>query len=190
MNALQGSTAFKPDLDWSQLKETVLMLNLAVAQIDQSMNEGNSSVETLSKSFTGLATNLADIQSAVPQLDEKNEDAAKIKQVIQGSSITAADKVQSAIIAFQFYDKLTQRLDHVSHSLSALTDLISNPNALYSPIEWHSLQESIRSKYTMNEERNMFDKVISGVSIETALIEFRQEMENRVDDHEDEIELF
>lgn len=190
MNALQGSSAVNPDLDWSQLKETILMLNLAVAQIDQSMNEGNSSVETLSKSFTALATNLTDIQSAIPQLKVEDDNSLKVQQVIQGSSITAADKVQTAIVAFQFYDKLTQRLDHVSHSLSALTQLISNPNALYSPIEWRALQEAIRSKYTMDEERNMFDKVISGISIETALSEFRVEMENKSVDEEDEIELF
>ena len=38
MNTLSGSTALRPDLDWSQLKETVLMLNLAVAQIDGSLH--------------------------------------------------------------------------------------------------------------------------------------------------------
>lgn len=189
MNLSNGSSATNPDLDWSQLKETILMLNLAVAQIDQSMNEGNSSVETLTKSFTGLATNLADIHETIPKLDVKDETSAKIKQVIQGSTITATDKVQSAIIAFQFYDKLTQRLDHVSNSLSSLTNLIANPNALYSPLEWRKLQENIRSKYTMESEKQMFDKVISGVSIKAALEEFNQEKQNE-DIDEDDIELF
>ena len=59
INSLSRSTSSRPDLDWSQLKETIVMLNLAVSQIDQSMNEGNASVSTLSTSFTGLATNLA-----------------------------------------------------------------------------------------------------------------------------------
>ena len=73
MSTYSGSTSARPDLDWSQLKETILMLNLAVAQIDQSMNEGNSSVETLSSSFTALATNLSDIKNSADQLkyDEK-----------------------------------------------------------------------------------------------------------------------
>ena len=52
MTTSAGSTSINPDLDWSQLKETILMLNLAVAQIDQSMNEGNASVEALAGSFT------------------------------------------------------------------------------------------------------------------------------------------
>lgn len=190
MSTLSRSTAFNPDLDWSQLKETVLMLNLAVAQIDESMNEGNSSVETLSDSFTSLATNLTDIQSSILQMKDKDESTDKLKIIIEGSTTTALDKVQSAIIAFQFYDKLTQRLDHVSQSLGDLTTLISDPASLYSPIEWRGLQESIRSKYTMEEERKMFDNVIAGMPIEEALTDFRESMSNKANAEEDEIELF
>lgn len=192
MNTLSGSTALRPDLDWSQLKETVLMLNLAVTQIDGSMSEGNSSIETLSASFTGLATNLSDIQSSIFQMKGKYDDgdAEKLKLIIEGSTTTALDKVHSAIITFQFYDKLTQRLEHVSQSLGALTALISDPTAIYSPIEWRALQESIRAKYTMKEERNMFDKVIAGVPIKEALADFNQALLDKVNCEEDEIELF
>lgn len=190
MSVLSGSTSSRPDLDWSQLKETIVMLNLAVTQIDQSMNEGNASVSTLSTSFTGLATNLSDIQSSVSQLSHKDDSSDKMKLIIEGSTSTALDKVHSAIIAFQFYDKLSQRLDHVSESLTSLTELIGNPEQLYSPIAWQTLQETIRSKYTMEDERRMFDKVISGVPIEEALLEFNQDMANRHRVEEDEIELF
>jgi hypothetical protein len=190
MTSFSASTSSRPDLDWSQLKETIIMLNLAVTQIDQSMNEGNASVSTLSKSFTGLATNLSDIQSSITQLSQEDDSSEKMKLIIEGSASTALDKVNSAIIAFQFYDKLSQRLDHVSGSLSSLTALIANPAELYSPIAWQALQETIRSKYTMEEERRMFDRVISGVPIEDALIEFNQDMENKSGAEADEVELF
>jgi len=184
-----GSTSVNPDLDWSQLKETILMLNLSVAQIDQSMNEGNASVDTLASSFTSLATNLSDIQSSIENMKDDNFD--KTKLIVQGSAATALDKVHAAIIAFQFYDKLTQRLDHVSTSLSALTTLIGNPASLYSPPEWQSLQQTIRSRYTMEEERQMFDKVLSGMSIEQALEEFKNDMNDKNNNEdEDDIELF
>ncbi len=58
MSSTISSSSANPDLDWSQLKETVVMLNLAIAQIKQSMHEGTSSVDTLAHSFTSLATNL------------------------------------------------------------------------------------------------------------------------------------
>ncbi len=35
------SSAQNPDLDWSQGRETVRMVNLAVAQIEMSMTEGD-----------------------------------------------------------------------------------------------------------------------------------------------------
>lgn len=189
MSTSSGSSSLNPDLDWSQLKETILMLNLSVAQIDQSMHEGNASVDTLASSFTTLATNLSMIQSSIAQMNEGN-DGEVIRQEIENSAGHALEKVHSAIIAFQFYDKLTQRLDHVSQSLAALTELMSNPSALYSPPEWRALQENIRSKYTMEEERRMFDKVLSGIPIQEALAEFTEEMKTKSDSAEDDIELF
>ncbi|MCP4988299.1 MAG: hypothetical protein GY928_20305 [Colwellia sp.] len=72
MSSLSGSTSSRPDIDWSQLRETIVMLNLAITQIDQSMNEGNASVSTLSSSFTGLATNLSDIQNSISQLSQND----------------------------------------------------------------------------------------------------------------------
>lgn len=192
MTTFAGSSAAQPDLDWSQLRETILMLNLAVAQIDQSMNEGHSSVSVLSQSFTALATNLKDIQTSIKKLPKQSEHQIpdKLKTIIEGSTNTAMDKVQASIVAFQFYDKLTQRLDHVSLSLSALAELIADPNSLYSPPKWQELQQSIRSKYTMEEERIMFDNVLSGMPVEQALTEFRQAMENKHSDDDEDIEFF
>ena len=189
MTSIGGSTSANPDLDWSQLKETVVMLNLAIAQIKQSLHEGDASVDTLANSFTALATNLNDIQQTIDHIDDaKHPDNEKVKLIIQGSAATASDKVQSAIVAFQFYDKLTQRLDHVSSSLAGLTELISDPASLYSPPQWRALQESIRGKYTMEEERKMFDKVLAGLPIDQVLSEFKTEMLDNAQD--DDIELF
>jgi hypothetical protein len=190
MSSYVGSTSARPDLDWSQLKETVLMLNLSVAQLEQSMSEGDASVATLSSSFTALATNLGDIKASISSINDEDDNCDKMKIIIEGSATTALDKVHTSIIAFQFYDKLSQRLDHVSQSLNSLSLLIGNPNALYSPIEWKNLQESIRSKYTMEEERKMFDNVIAGMPIEQALLEFRQDKLSKTDTDDDCIELF
>jgi len=188
-NPATGTSSANPDLDWSQLKETVLMLNLAIAQIEHSMHEGNASIETLVASFTALSDNLNNIQSSVAKIDSDNNDKNEaIKMVIQESSTTANEKVQSAIIAFQFYDKLSQRLDHVSHSLSSLTELIGDPASLYSPPKWQALQTTIRNKYTMEEERRMFDKVLAGATIKEALEDFLNELESKSDN--DDIEFF
>ena len=190
MSNPKGSTAFKPDLDWSQLKETILMLNLSIAQIDQSMSEGSNSIDTLALSFTALASQLNHIQSISTHIDnEPSSNNENLKSDINTSAQSALDQVQSAIVAFQFYDKLSQRMEHISSSLTSLNQLIADPNSLYSPPQWNVLQEKIRATYTMDEEREMFDKVLSGISIEQAIQEFNLEIE-RKKETQDDIELF
>jgi hypothetical protein len=41
------STSARPDLDWSQVRETIMMLNLAVAQIEMALKDSGGSVEIL-----------------------------------------------------------------------------------------------------------------------------------------------
>ena len=50
-----GSDAAMSTLDWSHIRETVRFLNLAVAHIEDSMSEGDESVEALTDSFTTIA---------------------------------------------------------------------------------------------------------------------------------------
>ena len=45
------SDARNPDLDWSQIRETVMMLSLALAQIERSMTDGDDSVNALTELF-------------------------------------------------------------------------------------------------------------------------------------------
>lgn len=184
MSTTNGTTSHQPDLDWSQLKETVLMLNLAVTQIDQSMHDGNQSVDTLASSFTDLASLMAGLSKDIEDMPD-----GELKDRMSFSTAQASSNVHAAIIAFQFYDKLSQRLNHVSNDLEALTQLISNPSTLYAPPAWKALQDKIREKYTMEEERTMFDQVLSGVSITEALAEYKQAMDAK-NNQDDDIELF
>ena len=67
------STASNPDLDWSQIRETVLMLNLAVAQIVHSLQDGDESIATLADSFTTMVGNIEMARSAAEQLSHSAE---------------------------------------------------------------------------------------------------------------------
>ena len=51
----RGTSAHMPDLNWSQVRETVLMLELAAVQIESAMKDSNASVEVLTNSFTSMA---------------------------------------------------------------------------------------------------------------------------------------
>ncbi len=185
----RGTRAGSPDLDWSQVRETVLMLELAAGQVDAAMRDSNSSVDTLMDTFTSMADTLATIDVALGTLPDTIGNGM-VKTEIQDNARQVAQKVHQAIIAFQFYDKLVQRLDHVCHSLSGLSGLVSDTGRLYNPQQWSALQELIRSKYTMAEERDMFDAVMAGATVEEALKHYMTARMQQVEDSGGEIELF
>ena len=176
--SLSGSTARNPDLDWSQIRETILMLALSVSQIEMSMRDSDGSVEVLSNSFTSMAGQVKMIERIAAGLPESDE-TADAKAAIIENCASVGDMMRSAIVAFQFYDKLTQRLNHVTSSLGSLADLISDVRRLYNPYEWLGMQEKIRSRYTMEEERMMFEAIMQGKTIKQALVLYVQAMEEK-----------
>jgi hypothetical protein len=95
--------------------------------------------------------------------------------------------VHQAIIAFQFYDKLVQRLAHVSHSLGSLSELVSDQRRIFSPYEWVGLQEKIRSRYSTVDEVAMFEAVLNGMPVQDAIAQY---VDTLKDKGGDDIELF
>ena len=180
------STASAPDLDWSQVTETVRMLNLAVAQISMAMHEGEDSVGSLSASFTGMVGHVDQIAATVTAPDA---DAVPdtLRSTVLGHCAQVQGGIQQSIVAFQFYDRLSQRLDHVRYALDQLSGLVSDKGRLFDPAEWQALQQSIRGKYSMQEEQDMFDALLKGASTEEALDIIRKRVhQGDIDD----VELF
>jgi len=187
-----GSSVHNPDLDWSQIKETITMLALAVAQVESSMKDGEQSVGALSASFTEMAEYLSRIRNLTHKVTPDNLE--RYKSVIDETTGNLQDNVQNAVIAFQFYDRISQRLDHVCHSLDQLGALISKKDALYNPESWKQLQDKIKGSYTMDAERIMFEHILRGHSIEEALDIYRhhfdQQDKGKDQQSGDEVELF
>ena len=189
-----ASAEFKPELmpppfdqlDWSQIRETVMMLNLAVAHITWSMKESDESVDTLANSFTSMAGAITALEDITKSLSGNME--ADMKDVMADKCHDLSANVQAAIIAFQFYDRITQQLAHVCNSLTSLGELISDQRKFFRPYEWHALQDQIRSKYTMESERDMFDALMKGGSIEEVLHEAMGKAKESA--KKDDIELF
>jgi hypothetical protein len=178
------STAARPDLDWSQVRETILMINLAVAQIELALKESSGSVEVLTDSFTGMYGNLMALVQAAHGLPD-----SPIKASIEAAGADISGQMQQAIVAFQFYDRLSQRLSHVSRSLDDLTGIVNDPGRLYNPFAWHALQQKIRSKYTMEDEKLMFDTLIQTGDVHEALDRYVESKHQRAGVDSD-IELF
>ncbi len=158
------------------MRETVLMLELAAGQVEAAMRESGSSVEVLTGAFTGLADRLAKISAAAAALPSEGV-AGAARQDIEAGMLEVSQQVHHAVVAFQFYDKLAQRLSHVCHSLGDLAGLVTDKARLYNPGEWVELQQRIRAKYTMAEEVAMFEAVVHGMPVQEALERFMAERE-------------
>lgn len=185
------STADRPDLDWSQIRETIMMLNLATARIEYCMRDGDDSVETLTNSFTNMAGNVAAMKSAMEKVFQQASVDDEIKEVVNSNANKITEQMRGAIVAFQFYDKLVQRLNHIGKSMTALADLVGDKHRLYSPYEWSALQEKIRAQYTMTDEVEMFDQILKGVSVEDVVRLMQEKQQPKSDKVEDkDIELF
>lgn len=184
------SNSTEPDLDWSQVRETVTMLYLSVAQIEMCLRDGEDSVNSLTDSFTSMSGSVQTIDMAARDITEDGDGKA-IRDTILANCATVSGQVASSIMAFQFYDKLTQRLTHAANSIRSLAELVGDPVRLYSPYEWRGLQEKIRSKYSMAEEAQIFDAVMSGATLEEALKMLEAEVTHlEADLLEQDIELF
>jgi len=184
-NAKVGTRAHMPDLDWSQVRETMLMLELATGQIESAMKDSNSSVDVLTDSFTTMAGYLSMISSTLEALPDEGDVGETKKNALEAAG-SVTGMVHQSIMAFQFYDKLSQRLAHVNHSLGALNDLVGDQHRIFNPQEWVALQAKIRSKYTTADERTMFDAVMAGMPVREALEQYVSEMKDKGDD----IDLF
>ena len=73
----RGTTAHSPDLGWSQVRETVLMLELSAAQIEAAMRESNGSVDVLTASFTNMAETLHAITETLNDVSATDDAATR-----------------------------------------------------------------------------------------------------------------
>lgn len=185
----QGSNATNPDLGWSQVRETVLMLELAAGQVEAAMKDSNSSVSVLTNAFTSMVSTLNGLSEASARLDNEGVQA-EVKHSLEHGTEVIRTQVQQTIMAFQFYDRLVQRLDHVCHSLNNLSLLVADKSRLFNPEEWVDLQAGIRAKYTMEEEKTMFEAVLDGMPVKDALEFYLSSRMERVEESGGDIELF
>jgi hypothetical protein len=161
-------------------------MELAVAQVEAAMTDSNASVDALTGTFTTMANTIKLINERISGLAD-TEATGPVKMELMMATMNVAGMVNQAIVAFQFYDRLSQRLAHVNHGLAWLAELVSDQDEASSTAAWAALQGKIRSRYSMPEEVEMFEAVlVRGLTVEQAISEFMEKMNNKGDD----IELF
>lgn len=128
-------------------------LNLGVAQLDAAVRESDAQVDKIAQSLAAIA---ADLQQL--------EGHAQNKELT--TSMRAS--VQAAVKALQFYDKMIQRLTHVRAGLAIPADATTDTAAPAS-IDFDAILDQVRARYSMVEERVLFDFMMRGLRAEQML---------------------
>ncbi len=170
------SSSERPDLDWSQVRETVRMFRVGVSAIEYSMSAGDESIGSLIEAFTNMDRYMQDIKKIARNVDgEIPESCGTEYQGMLQRLDEKCDRViydlKSAVVSFQFYDRLTQQLNHIARSLEHTADLVGNQERLYNPTEWKTLQNEVYHSFTMEEGRVLFEALLRGASKEEAIEE-------------------
>ena len=162
------SPATAPDLDWSQVSETVRMLNLAVAQVSMAMHEGEDSPAALPRSYTGMAVEVEGIAEMASGEKAKERPDGPASSV-PGHCASVQSGIGQSIVAIQCHDRHSQRLDHVRFAHESLAGLLADKARLHSQDERDMLQQGVRSNYGMREAPGMFEARMNGATTEKAL---------------------
>ncbi len=149
------------------LGELCSFVDLGVAQLEGAIREADTRVDRLAHSMVGLRESLDKLSGLVQHRHSQHD--------LTESLNAMREHVSAAVIALQFYDKLTQRLQHVREGLLVPVSHVEEQPAAKSP-HWDSLLERVRERYSMVEERVLFDFLMKGAGADqmlTALTDLR-----------------
>ena len=144
-------------------------LELGAAQLDAAMRESDSRVDKLAGAVTAVATDARELEMQVQALE--SADPAEVQRARERIKQLAAKldtDVQATVTSLQFYDKLIQRLTHVRAGLAIPADASTDPTAL-ATIDWDAILDEVRARYSMVEERVLFDFMMRGLRAEQML---------------------
>lgn len=179
MAAANVTPAGNQPVDWIHIHETVKLLLLSMAQIELTLTDGDHNVTGLGQQFTEMAEHLRKMNHHL-----QNEPDTPAEILAHGQQLES--KINEGVVAFQFYDRLSQRLEHVVNVLALTEDILSDEQRRLKPQAWKSIQTQIKTNYSLDCERKMFDLVIQGMPLHEALELYRTDYIEPNDD----VELF
>jgi len=165
------------------MQKIVQLLTISTAQLEHTMQDGEAATATLTGSFLEMTEELQALSGQLQLLQNSEPGQRALRHCA-----LASDNIHQAVTAFQHFDRLQQRLEHVLLGLQNTLQLLEQPADQYQTGKWKKLQEELRSRYTMESEKILFDAILQGKSIAQA-IELAAS-QGRADSENNEIELF
>lgn len=166
-------------------RETIQSLELVISQISMSLQESGDSVGDLISAMAAMAGCVRRIETEIEAL-QTSTDSGSVADAIQQHCKQAEAAMQKAITAFQFYDRLSQRVQHIQENLRAVAEVIQAPDQQHAAL-WKSLHDKVRSLYSMEQEQSMYQALLKGLSAEEPIGDSSQGKARRASSR---IELF
>ncbi len=167
MAALDKSSALRdaakpPVPDALSAADLRSFLELGAAQLESAMKDSDARVASLTSAVSHISRRLTNIRAVAAELPSADDAQCRILASQLGTLSAEMElDAQQAIIALQFYDKLIQRITHVRDGLAIPAETIDASPADRSAA-WQKLLERVRGRYSMVEERVLFDFLIRG----------------------------
>jgi hypothetical protein len=153
-----------PVVSWSPQQQTARMLALCEAQMEAAIQDSDAAVDTLVAAFTDLMNAVRDL-GGVSKTGSADSAQARALNEINNRCNELSRQVAAAVMAFQFYDKLSQRLGHVRYSLSTMALFICDRSNSQRPEHWEKLLSTLGRLYRTAEERAIFDSIAGSLSL-------------------------
>jgi arginine deiminase len=152
------------------------LLKLSMAQLKMAQQESENPVNTLTENFIELA----DLSSQLLKQNKQSKSPLLNQFLVE----QLHKKIQACVVAFQFYDRLSQRLEHIMAHIDKAEKILQRKHPEDKDIQ--SIFQEIKSSYSMEQERKLLEAILQGQSIEQAL----QQAQSNSQTNNDSIELF
>lgn len=160
---------------------------LAQAMIQLCIEDGDESVTVVSERLTTIQDNLMQAKYEMERLSRIGE-SAKSNHMIVSRVRSSIENMNEAFVSLQFFDRISQRMDHANGFLKAIHDQKESIDFT----QGDRTSEALNVLYnglTMEDERILFRAIEDGENISDAIHKAKTNSCKNVDD-DGGIELF
>ena len=177
---------------WEQVGRLSGLIKVAAVQIKCTLHDLEDSTGEVSESTIGIAPFVQRIKELLDDENLATDNSSVLSAELTSHTDSINELVTRTMMAFQFADRISQRLDNVSKSLAHITRLIEDERRMNSAEEWELLKVAIKQTYTMEAEKLIFDQVLAGIHPDQIAEEQSRAAKCGVDESScgDNIELF
>lgn len=144
--------------------------DLAIALTRFCIQDGNKESQEISERLAVMQSLVHDTKALIEDPSDDEDIGERLEEL--------SAEIMEAVISLQFFDRISQRMEHAVESIEAISDPASIK--LKSP----------EQRFTMEDERILYDALMEGCSVDEALDRANKRLHDTIESHGSDIELF